>query len=237
MKKNQIKISIDNPCNQDFQDFIQTSKGGFCANCQKEVIDFTKFSKKDILNYFKSSTNRVCGKFRPEQLGTISKPSSVKKGSTSLIAATFALLAMIGNQTAKAAHPSTSPIHVTNENKTNQRTNSSVEADTVTISGRVIDENDNSGLPGAAIVIKGSKLGTHTDLDGNFNLSIRNRGQTITLVVSFIGYEQRELTVSLSAPTIDLGTILIPVEISVLGEICVRRWTPKGIWFRIKHIF
>jgi len=49
------------------------------------------------------------------------------------------------------------------------------------------------GLPGATIVIKGTAVGVTTDLNGTFSIQARTGD---ILVVSFIGYDTREVTVS-----------------------------------------
>lgn len=66
-----------------------------------------------------------------------------------------------------------------------------------TISGQIISEEDDLGLPGVSVVVKGSVntklVGTVTDVDGAFSLSgIR---ETDTLVVSYIGYQTQEIAV------------------------------------------
>lgn len=61
--------------------------------------------------------------------------------------------------------------------------------------------NDEGGLPlpGAAIVIKEQPdIGAATDFDGNFKLENFKPGD-ITLVISFIGYEDKEIPVTIAA--------------------------------------
>ena len=45
-------------------------------------------------------------------------------------------------------------------------------------------DNNNESLPGASIVVKGTTRGVTTDLDGVFNLDVKD---TDVIVVSFIG--------------------------------------------------
>ncbi|MBG7629409.1 MAG: carboxypeptidase-like regulatory domain-containing protein, partial [Bacteroidetes bacterium] len=59
-----------------------------------------------------------------------------------------------------------------------------------TLSGKVVDET-NQPLPGATVVIQGSKVGASSDFDGNFSFETSmNSG---TLVVSFIGFESKSV--------------------------------------------
>lgn len=63
----------------------------------------------------------------------------------------------------------------------------------LTVSGTVLDTY-NMGVPGAAVVEKGTTNGTVTDFDGNFTLSLTNKNAT--LVISFIGYKTQEIPVA-----------------------------------------
>lgn len=58
-----------------------------------------------------------------------------------------------------------------------------------------MDKTDKSPLPGVSIIIKGTTIGTISDIDGNFTLSV-NQGNT--LVFSFIGYNKSETVISSS---------------------------------------
>ncbi len=64
-----------------------------------------------------------------------------------------------------------------------------------TIKGNVTDENGEP-LIGATVNVKGnSTLGTLTDLDGNFSLSIPDQ-KGVVLVVSYVGYDAMEIDVA-----------------------------------------
>ncbi len=65
-------------------------------------------------------------------------------------------------------------------------------AQTRELSGLVLT-NNNEPLVGANVLVKGTTTGTATDKDGNFTLKIPSEGAT--LVVSFIGYETKEIKV------------------------------------------
>jgi len=67
MKK--MRISIENPCHEDWQKMTPESQGRFCQACEKTVVDFSKMSDAEILYYFSQPRNeKVCGRFRSEQL-------------------------------------------------------------------------------------------------------------------------------------------------------------------------
>lgn len=62
---------------------------------------------------------------------------------------------------------------------------------TKTVSGIVKDEY--GSLPGANIVVKNERRGAVTDMDGKFEISINEKD---TLIVSFIGLEPKEVTIT-----------------------------------------
>jgi len=58
-----------------------------------------------------------------------------------------------------------------------------------TITGKVIDSNQ-EGLPGVSVVVKGTTVGTVTQVDGGYSLSVPENSKTI--VFSFIGMKTAE---------------------------------------------
>ncbi len=70
-----------------------------------------------------------------------------------------------------------------------------------TVTGRVLDDN-NAALPGASIVVKGTTIGTASDLSGNFSFTVPS--DATTLVVSFIGMDTREVPITAGPMTITM---------------------------------
>lgn len=61
--------------------------------------------------------------------------------------------------------------------------------ESIKVQGVVKDEKGNS-IPGATVIVKGTTIGTATDLDGKFSLDVPEGG---ILVVSFVGFTTREI--------------------------------------------
>ncbi|WP_229208761.1 SusC/RagA family TonB-linked outer membrane protein [Dyadobacter luticola] len=57
----------------------------------------------------------------------------------------------------------------------------------------VIRDQQKQSLPGASVLVKGTQTGTVTDVEGNYSIPVPN-GEAV-LVVSFIGYETKEIAV------------------------------------------
>ncbi len=83
------------------------------------------------------------------------------------------------------------------------------------LTGKVVDET-NQPLPGASLVVKGTKTGASTDFDGNFTLETTvAKG---TLQVSFMGYETSSVSFS---GNVNLGTIVLNPSAETLSEIVI----------------
>jgi TonB-dependent starch-binding outer membrane protein SusC len=68
-----------------------------------------------------------------------------------------------------------------------------IYAQTQTVTGRVTSEDEPDGIPGVNILVKGTSIGTTTDLDGRFSIAVNS--ETSVLVFSFVGYNTQEITV------------------------------------------
>ncbi len=90
----------------------------------------------------------------------------------------------------------------------------SVFAQQISISGKVSSLEDQSGIPGATVKIKGKPIGTTTDIDGRYALAV-GRGDIV--VFSFLGYATQEIAVG-SQSRIDV--VLAPAD-SQLDEVVV----------------
>lgn len=87
----------------------------------------------------------------------------------------------------------------------------------VVVRGKVIDMDDKSEAIGASVILKGTKLGTATDIDGNFAIRVPKGSQ---LVISYVGYETQEYKVK--AITADEGVVIaLKSKGSCTGEVVV----------------
>jgi TonB-linked SusC/RagA family outer membrane protein len=81
-----------------------------------------------------------------------------------------------------------------------------VSAQEITLSGKVVDKKTKEPLPGVSIIVSGTTTGTVTNMDGEYSLSV-NTGST--LIFSFIGYSafQTEVTAG--------GILNVELEVNV----------------------
>lgn len=64
-----------------------------------------------------------------------------------------------------------------------------------TVSGKVVNVRTNEILIGATVSIKGTTNGASTDANGEFAL-ITGQKLPFTLIVSFVGYQKKEILIS-----------------------------------------
>lgn len=64
------------------------------------------------------------------------------------------------------------------------------------ISGKIFDKSTNEAIPFASIGIKGKTLGTVSDENGNFEISLKNMLDTDSLKISAIGYQSKSFSLA-----------------------------------------
>ena len=62
-----LRISIPDPCHQNWNQMQPNEKGRFCDTCKLTVVDFTKMSNEEIKTYLLNKSY-VCGRFDCTQL-------------------------------------------------------------------------------------------------------------------------------------------------------------------------
>ncbi|TDE14835.1 SusC/RagA family TonB-linked outer membrane protein [Dyadobacter psychrotolerans] len=93
-----------------------------------------------------------------------------------------------------------------------------VLAQTKTISGKVLEKGNETGIPGVTIKVEGTNTGTQTDIQGIFQIQVPENG---VIVASFIGYETQRIQLdSRSQYEIQMqvsSTTLSEVVVTALG--------------------
>lgn len=64
-----MKPYIPQPCHEDWNAMTEKDKGRHCDVCSKVVVDFTKMSDAEMIDYLQQhSKQKTCGHFRNDQL-------------------------------------------------------------------------------------------------------------------------------------------------------------------------
>lgn len=82
------------------------------------------------------------------------------------------------------------------------------------VTGKVLSGDDNSAIPGANVLEKGTSNGTVTDADGNFRINV---GNNATLVISFVGYSTQEVAVGSQTEI----NVTLASDVTALSEVVV----------------
>lgn len=90
-----------------------------------------------------------------------------------------------------------------------------VSAQQRVVTGKVISDEDGQGLPGATVLVKGTTVGTTTDLDGNYSINVP-AGSDV-LIFSFVGLK----TIEESIGNRSVVNITLTTDASQLSEVVV----------------
>jgi hypothetical protein len=101
----------------------------------------------------------------------------------------------------------------------------------LTISGVVGNAEDKKPLPFAYVIIKNVKLGTVTDPDGRFKITVPPEHQNGKIQFSYTGFKTTEVSIA-SIPNKQNVAVWLTPEVKLLGEVLVkaqREYTPKEL--------
>jgi iron complex outermembrane receptor protein len=82
------------------------------------------------------------------------------------------------------------------------------------VTGTVTDSADGTTLPGATVAVKGTTVGTVTDMNGVYTIKVNPNS---TLVFSFVGYEPKEVLVQPNTTV----NVALQLESTMLSELVV----------------
>ena len=74
-------------------------------------------------------------------------------------------------------------------------------AQKINVSGKILDKNSSTPLPGVSVIVKGTTNGTSSDFDGLYSISSK-KGDI--LIFSYLGYKTKEIEVTSSKLNISL---------------------------------
>lgn len=83
------------------------------------------------------------------------------------------------------------------------------------VSGVIIDANTQETIVGASVLVKGTTTGAVTDIDGKFTMAVDKL--PVTLVVTYVGYQKKEVKVSSQGQT----TITLSEDSQMMDEVIV----------------
>jgi hypothetical protein len=209
---NKIHISIPKPCGENWNKMTSSEKGKFCASCQKDIIDFTSASNREILNYY-NQNSKVCGRFTGSQLNRNIFIAKEKSSIWMFVTASIITFFGLGSQTAKAQE--SIKTEQTDKKQLDDSTAIEIKGESP-YHGIVYDENK-TPTPGVNVMIKGTKIMTQTNFNGEFSVEAK-KGDI--LIFTYIGYNpvefklknNSEIAITIKETSIMMGEIVIIKE-------------------------
>lgn len=222
-----IKLSIAEPCHENWEAMLPDEKGRFCLSCQKTVVDFTAMNDRQVLDYFKNYNGNTCGQFSPDQLGReLTKPKTSGIGRWKyfwqiLLPAVFAFQKLDAQPKLRgkvAATPVCKP-----ETKKPPGVMMGmvaaplqVQKTRYQIEGKLVN-SDKEPIPFATVTSGDGKYAV-ADSMGKFKISLSEKAR---LIISQVGYIERSFTIdslqtdNISGLKMENGLIVIETTIEL----------------------
>lgn len=223
--KQTMNILVKKPCEKTFSSFAKTSQGAFCNFCNKEVIDFRNMTSTELLKFFEENQSITCGIFKTSQMKTYSKPLVYKTKThfNYLMALSFALCSLVGIQNIQAQQTNA----LTETTKTSEQVG--------LLTGTVLD-HENLPLPNMSIVLKGTKVGTSTNFDGEFTFPQKLKEGDV-LIFSSLGYSPKSIKIGKDQAV--LNVVMEAELVELMGAVDTNQSykSKRSLWQKIRGIF
>lgn len=171
MNRRSVHISIPNHCHESWDRMDATARGAFCHSCQKEVIDFSAMTDREVIEYLERY-KAGCGRFRKDQLNANLTIPTVANGTLKWRALLLSALSLFGAKMA-IAQTGLMPNKQSNKNTVAPK----AKGPSVKITGNIFDLETNEIIHDANVSFidrAGNKIGETmtTDTNGYYSLSI-----------------------------------------------------------------
>lgn len=244
-----LHLTVAKPCHENWDAMSPVEQGKFCGSCEKQVVDFSKMSDRQVAEFFKKpSTGSVCGRFMSDQLDrTYEIPKKripwLRYFFQMALPALFLSRASAQQPRMGKVTPSTSDttkVHITDEFRTMgivapcikgfEGDTLKVQPITKTIKGKVIDQK---GAPVAYASIQAGKTKSifFSDEKGEFDIRVTLVNNKGMVMISSTGFDPKEinvenktgyLTVQLTANADPNDILVSSAQTFVKGEITVK---------------
>jgi hypothetical protein len=221
---NDLQIHIPTPCHENWDVMTPEAKGRFCGSCAKVVVDFSVMTDNEVLNYLKKNSGNTCGHFTTDQLDrpiieTQLQPNKTWRYWLASIASLLVMLQRSAAQTTtaiikgKVLEKKSATKKVVKKATVNREITLGmivpeivkgdielIEETNQLFQAIVVDDN-NQPIPFASVNTK-AKIGfSSTDSLGKFFIENKYNLDSINLVISSVGYETKEVSISANTKT------------------------------------
>ena len=177
-----------------------------CNSCKKEVVDFTNFSDKRLIDYLENRNTNICGKINNHQLNrNLTPPSTYHLPQFSRLYKFLASI-LFASLISRVEGQETIPKEPIEQQETYIETTTLKRYfEYTTIKGRIFDESTNEPVPFVKISLTEDSLrfGCMSDIDGYFELKIKSDALTDTSSITLRSPEYLDKRVYLNKSNID----------------------------------
>ncbi|HSY75997.1 MAG TPA: TonB family protein [Bacteroidia bacterium] len=171
-KSTSIVVEVPKPCHENWDKMTPNEQGRHCSSCNKTVVDFSKYTDKELFEFLSKIKGSVCGRFNPYQ---VNRPITVYQSENNSLWQKL----MWGTALATS-------LAACNENRNNQNVvgkiclNDSTKRKSVNntsptnnyVSGKITDDHDGKPIAHLRVTIAGTKYTSITDSAGDFKIEM-----------------------------------------------------------------
>jgi len=229
-----IRLAISEPCHQNWDSMKILNDGKFCDQCQKQVIDLTHLSPKEIVIKYKGN-DTICGRINTEQLNMTIESKKRPNLFYSKFPILFGLTSVLGSSNPAPDNSLKPQIEILEKTEWKSIKPNKELIDSITIQGKVLDE-DNLVIPGTNVILKGTRIGTSTDINGRFfiTIPINKLSDENYLVFSFIGFKTKEYRFYEKNKSLEIN---LDQDTTVLGGIEIIPYKKSNLFNKIGYFF
>ncbi|MDN3659184.1 carboxypeptidase-like regulatory domain-containing protein [Ferruginibacter paludis] len=208
-----IQLTIETPCDKNWASMQPAEQGRFCSACEKNVVDFTGMSNNEVYNTILKSDATICGRFNNSQLQQPLPLETGKKQRWHNYFFSFLVPALLFSRQAVAQQKigkvkATLPI--VNTARMGLVAYAPVQ-NKFTFSGVVKDAATSEIIANATVQVKDG-AGVITDTTGRFLLTAKTGQQKVTIVISAIGFANREIEIAIPADGFAIANEIISLH-------------------------
>jgi TonB family protein len=171
-KSTSIVVEVPTPCHENWDKMTPNEKGRHCSNCNKTVVDFSKYTDKELFEFLSKTKESVCGRLNPYQVNrpiTVYQPENSSLWQKLMWGTALATSLAACNENGNKPEV-TGQVCVNDSGKNKLVNNTAVNGNY--ISGIVTDDHDGKPIPHLTVNLEGIEHYSITDSSGKFKIVV-----------------------------------------------------------------
>jgi hypothetical protein len=208
-----IQLTIETPCDKKWDGMQPAEQGRFCNACEKNVIDFTGMNNKQVYNTILKNDANICGRFNNSQLQQPLPLEAERKQRWHHYFFSFLVPALLFSKQTMAQQK-IGKVKATPPTVNTARMGLVAYAPVqhkFTFSGVVKDAATGEIIANATVQVKDG-TGVITDTSGKFLLTATTGQQKVTIVISAIGFANKEFEIAIPADGFAISSEMISLH-------------------------